>query len=151
MSTMPPLGTPGYQSKPQFEFTPEQNEIMAALSRRMRLVGLVSVVFGILGITVGLAAFLRAGLAGVHEGSSGAGATIQGIVNLLLGVWLARSATSFRKIATTQGQDINHLMEALRHLAKYFGLLYILILISLVLLAAALVIVLVVVAHGASG
>lgn len=140
MSTMPPWGTPGYQSMPQFEFTPEQNEIMAALSRRMRLVGIVLIVFGILGIVVGLATF-------GHKGLAGAGATIQGIINLLLGIWLSRSATSFRKIATTQGQDINHLMEALRQLAKFFGLQYVLILISLVLLVVALVIALVAVAH----
>jgi hypothetical protein len=116
----------------QYEFTPDQNRVIADLAKKMRLVGIVLQIFGCLGAVVGLVLITRNGI----------GALIQGVINVFLGIWVIRAADSFHRIVKTQGQDISHLMEALRQLGKYFGLQYVLIMIGLVLLAVVLAVVL---------
>lgn len=62
---------------------------------------------------------------------------INGLLYLLLGVWTQSAAGSFKKIVTTRGGDINHLMEALSSLNKMYSLIYTLIVIGLLFFVAA--------------
>jgi hypothetical protein len=112
----------------QYEFTAEQNRVIADLEKKMRLVGIVLQIFGVLGTIAGLLLITRNGI----------GALIQGVISLCLGIWTVRAADAFRRIVTTEGQDISNLMAALQQLGRYFGLKYMLIMIGLVLMAVVL-------------
>ncbi len=124
---------------PQYEFTDEQNRVIEDLATKMRLVGTVLQVFGVLGIITGLVGI-------THHG---AGTLIQGVIFLFLGIWAGRSAAAFQLIAKTHGRDVSHLMEALRQLGKYFGLQYTLIMIGLLLLFCVLIAMLIMLVVGA--
>ena len=103
---VPSEATPG--SQVQYEFTADQNRVIADLAKKMRLVGIVLQVFGVLGTIAGLLLITR----------NGVGTLIQGVVSLFLGIWTVRAADAFRRIVTTQGQDISNLMAALDQLGK---------------------------------
>jgi hypothetical protein len=64
------------------------------------------------------------------------GSAVNGLIYLLIGVWTRRSASSFKKIVDTRGNDITHLMDALSALNKMYTLLYTLIIIGLLALLA---------------
>jgi hypothetical protein len=54
-----------------------------------------------------------------------------GLFYLLMGVWTRSAAESFRKIVTTQGSDIKHLMDGMTSLHRMYSLLYTLLVIVL--------------------
>ena len=54
-----------------------------------------------------------------------------GLFYLLMGVWTRSAAASFRKIVTTQGSDIKHLMDGMTSLHRMYSLLYTLLMIVL--------------------
>jgi len=134
-----------------YEFTSEQNDLIGRLARKMSLVGLVSVVFGVLYL---LSAVLL--LAFIFQDKMPAdvvskipedvrskvpsttylwGVLIQtllaGLIFLLIGIWTRSSAASFHEIVVTTGRDISHLMNALSSLHKMYNLLYTLIIVTL--------------------
>jgi hypothetical protein len=133
------------------EFTGEQNDLIGRLANKMSLVGLVSVVFGVLYLlsAVLLLAFifqdkLPAEVASripddvrsrVPSTNYLWGVLIQtllaGVIFLAIGVWTRSSAASFREIVTTTGRDITHLMGALASLHKMYSLLCTLIIVTL--------------------
>jgi len=94
------------------EFTPEQNVIMVRLAQRMRAVGIALMV---------LAAMLavRASL-GADE--LGLLAVQAGIVLGFTGFWSVRAATELSRVATTDGADLSHLMNALGEIRKLYEL-----------------------------
>jgi len=63
---------------------------------------------------------------------------VNGLLNLLMGVWTRSAARSFQQVVDTAGHDIRHLMDALSSLNKMYALIYTLILIGLLVLIAAL-------------
>ena len=134
------------------EFTGEQNEVIGRLASKMSVVGLVSVVFGVLYL---LSAVLL--LACIFQDKMPAdvvskipddvrskvpstnylwGVLIQtvlaGVIFLMIGVWTRSSAASFQEIVSTTGRDISHLMNALSSLHKMYSLLYTLIIVTLI-------------------
>jgi len=58
----------------------------------------------------------------------------------LYGNWLRAAALSIRDVATTEGNDITHLMQAMNELRRVFRLQRITILVSLGLVATALLV-----------
>jgi hypothetical protein len=62
---------------------------------------------------------------------------VNGLLYLLIGVWTQSASGSFKKIVTTQGSDIHHLMGALSSLNKMYTLVYSIIVIGLLLLLLA--------------
>src|SRR5262249_54991694 len=115
-----------------YEFTSEQNDLIGRLAKKMSLVGLISVVFGVLYLlsAVLLLAFIfqdklpADAVSKIPEDvrskvpSTGYlwGVLIQtllsGIIFLLIGIWTRSSAASFQEIVATTGRDISHLMSA---------------------------------------
>jgi hypothetical protein len=71
---------------------------------------------------------------------NGAGNLIQGIVQILIGVWTGNASRSFKLIVETQGSDIQNLMGALGELRKLYRLQYWLFLLGVLLTAIALVV-----------
>jgi len=127
-----------------YEFTKEQNDRIAGLASKMKLVGLVSIVLGVLLLIAAvllLAAIFQDKLpadvvskipeevrsqipANNYLWAIFAQSVVVGIVFLLIGVWTRSSAASFQDIVATTGRDISHLMGALDALHKMYSLLY---------------------------
>jgi hypothetical protein len=149
-----------------YEFTTEQNKLIGDLAGKMRFVGLLAVLLGVVFILLTLLSIaavyrdqipaewktktneylekvpenLRAqaqkytldklptndhlwGIA-LALGSSG-------LFYLLMGIWTNSAAGSFRKIVTTQGSDVQHLMSGLGSLQQMYSLLYMLLVLVL--------------------
>ncbi|NET23981.1 hypothetical protein [Okeania sp. SIO1I7] len=111
---------------PQCIFDPPQNEIILDLSNKMRFVSYVLIGAGVISGIIGLF-------------SSAPEAIIEAVIQILIGVWTLNAASSFKLIVDTQGNsqrnDIVNLMGALGELRKLYGLLYWLLIISLISLA----------------
>ena len=110
----------------QYEFNQSQNELILDLSNKMRFVSYFLIAGGVLAIIIG---FL--GLS--------PDVIIQAVVDILIGLWTLKAASSFKLIVDTQGNDIVNLMGALGELRKLYRLQYWLLIIALVFLAIALV------------
>ncbi|OZH51572.1 hypothetical protein AFK68_29975 [Hydrocoleum sp. CS-953] len=111
----------------QYEFDQSQNELILDLSNKMRFVSYFLIAGGVLSGIIGLL-------------DLNAGVVIPAVVDILIGVWTLKAASSFKLIVDTQGNDIVNLMGALGELRKLYRLQYWLLIITLVFLAIALVI-----------
>jgi hypothetical protein len=95
----------------------------------MRFVGYILLALGVLVIVAGIVNFRLGGFATI----------IQGIIQLIIGIWTAKAATSFQLIVKTQGNDIENLMTALGELRKLYALQYWIFIIALVLVVVGIV------------
>ncbi|MGD1806568.1 hypothetical protein ACP6PL_14165 [Dapis sp. BLCC M126] len=111
----------------QYEFDSSQNELILDLSNKMRFVSYFLIAGGVLSGIIGLL-------------SLNAGVIIPAVVDIIIGVWTLKAASSFKLIVDTEGNDIVNLMGALGELRKLYRLQYWLLIITLVFLAIALVI-----------
>jgi hypothetical protein len=121
MADQPPdlSGLPG-SVRPEYEFDINENEVIDGLSRSMNFVGIIMLIFGGLIVLAGVVNLPR-GVALLQIG--------QGVVMMLIGGWLFGAARSLKDVVRTEGNDITHLMSALRKLRSvYFtqAVLYIL-------------------------
>jgi hypothetical protein len=114
---------------PAYEFTTEQEKLIGDLGRSMRVVGLVVLAYSLTGIILMVVAAWRAKILAID---------LNPILGLFVGAWALSAGRSFLDIATTQGQDIRHLMTALGKLRSLFRLIAILMVIALVLAAVVL-------------
>ncbi len=73
-----------------------------------------------------------AGIVGLRAG--GFGSIIQGIIQIIIGIWTGRAASSFQLIVNTQGNDITNLISALGELRKLYVLQYWLLILGLILI-----------------
>ena len=103
-----------------YEFTSTENEKIGQLAGRMKFVGITFVVF--------------ACLAAVAIFAGEIGGLIRGIFYLVVGIWTLSAAKSFRRIVDTQGNDIEHLMEAVGNLRKLYTLQMVLVIVAIVLM-----------------
>ena len=110
----------------QYEFEQSQNELILDFSNKMRFVSYFLIAGGIIAIIQGLLT--------VNIGS-----IIQGVVEILIGLWTL-NASSFKLIVDTEGNDIINLMGSLGELRKLYRLQYWLLIIALVFMTIALVI-----------
>lgn len=111
-----------------YEFNNTQNQLIRQLAQKMR-VGYILLALGVLVIVPGIVNFRLGGFATI----------IQGIIQLIIGVWTAKAATSFQLIVKTQGNDIENLMTALGELRKLYALQYWIFIIALVLVVVGIV------------
>jgi hypothetical protein len=113
-----------------YEFNAEQGKLIGDLGRSMRLVGLVVLAYSIVGIImIAVLAWQRGVLA----------LDLNTILGLFVGSWAIAGGRSFVNVATTQGNDMGHLMDALGKLRNIFKLIAILIVVALVIAIAVLV------------
>lgn len=96
----------------QYEFEPQHNRVIGSLARTMVIFGVALMVFGIVQLVFSLDA-RRADMPAP---------LVPGVLGLMFGGLLIYSADAFRKIVTTQGRDVDHLMDALSRLRFTFGL-----------------------------
>jgi hypothetical protein len=134
-----------------YEFTEVQNRQIGSLAHKMRLVGLVAIVLGVVELLLGILLLVYAFrdqlpadvLRRIPEDTLKqlpppsqlwavvvqAGAS--GLIFLLIGLWTRSAAAEFQKIVDTTGSDISHLMNVLGSLHKMYSLLYTLIIVGI--------------------
>jgi hypothetical protein len=133
-----------------YEFTKEQNDLIGSLAGKMRLVGLVNVVIGVLyllGAVLLLVYIFQDRLPDEviqkipdevrvqlksprYQWGIAIQTAVAGLIFLMIGVWTRSAAASFQEIVATTGRDISHLMNALGSLHKMYALIYMLIVIT---------------------
>jgi len=107
-----------------YEFNAEQSELIGGLGRSMRIVGLVALVWAVVGI---IAMSILAWKRGILI------LDLNPVLGLFIGLWALSGGASFVKVASTQGNDISHLMDALGKLQNMFTLIAILIIAAMVI------------------
>ena len=112
-----------------YEFNNSQNQLIRELSNKMRFVSYFLNGSGVLVVIAGLFTLARGGI----------GNLIYGIIQIFIGVWTNKAASSFQRIVSTQGNDIENLMSALGELKKLYFLQYWLLIVALVFLALGIV------------
>jgi hypothetical protein len=122
----------------QFEFTGRQNAVIGPLARDMVWVAAPLLVVGIL-YAIGLVLSIVRSFQDPQYLFQAALIGLAMAFYLALGTWTRRSAQSFQQIVSTQGQDINHLMDALENLGKMYGLLSLLVKVYVVVVGIAVV------------
>ena len=101
------------------EFGAQKAHAFAALGSRMRFVGIATLVLTLVSAWVSWPAD--------KGGSGGKGVALitwaLGIViGLVVGAWTVQAGGAFKRIASTSGADLLHLMEAVRGLTKLYTL-----------------------------
>ena len=114
-----------------YEFTAEQNQVIADLARKMLWVGIFTFLIGALALTGGLAS------AWGSRPDAAMVLILAAAFLLAVAAWTVAAARSFRRIVTTEGQDIPHTMAALTQLRRFYTLHFWLIVVYLVLIVLA--------------
>lgn len=96
-----------------YEFTESQNAVLGRLAKRMFWAGLIQIVFGALQL-VGNCSVESGG--GKFSVSATSGPFY--IVLIIVGAMLVSASRSFKRVVTTQGNDIEHLLDAFRSLSR---------------------------------
>jgi hypothetical protein len=86
-----------------YEFTEEQNQTIRSLARYMQILAIIMLAIGGLQAVGGLVSSDPLAKAGI----------LQGGVILIFGIFTVRAAAAFRRITSSAGGDIAHLMSAL--------------------------------------
>lgn len=125
-----PAAQPGAARDGAYEFSAEENALIKKMTGAMRFVGIFTALFGVLLLfTTALNAVgPRAQPANLIVNAA------QGLVQLLYGVWTLNAAGGFARVVSTQGNDVQHVMDALENLRRYFGLVRVMIIVGIVLM-----------------
>ena len=126
---------------PGYEFTPPQDEVIRALSKKMNFVGFFYIVASALVGLGGLAAMFISAWIGLFY-------MILLTPELLIGIWTLNAGKSFRLVVDTKGQDIPHLMNAINALRKLYTMMFWILIIGLVFMVLAIVGVIVLISSG---
>lgn len=113
----------------RYEFNQSHNQLIKDLAQKMRFVSYFLIALGVLLIIGGIVSVRSGLISGI----------INGVLQILIGFWTTKAASSFKLIVDTQGNDIENLMIALEQLRKLYTLQYWLILIALIFIAIALI------------
>jgi hypothetical protein len=91
-----------------YEFNEEQNLVISALANRLLILGVILVVIG----TPLIFFFIKGDWVALTVGA----------LYVIMGLLSFNSYSEFKKIVTTQQQDITHLMDALKNLTNMYTL-----------------------------
>lgn len=119
----------------KYEFNENENKIIKNLAGSMGVVSIPCVFLGLAYLAVlALNWEVLTGDKAMLGTALGLGV---GMLSFLgIAAWTRRSSLAFRKITTTSGDDVNHLMEALNNLRKMYSMLSsVVVLFSLLVLA----------------
>jgi hypothetical protein len=105
---------PAATGSDEYEFTTYENSVLLTLAGRMKIVGVVSVVFALVQTLAAVVLVRFDGGAGLLR------SIVLALLSSILGAMLLASAKEFRAIATTEGSDLAHLMTALGRLSQFF-------------------------------
>jgi hypothetical protein len=114
-------------AEPQYEFKPQENQIIGELAAKMHFVGLFMLAVGVLVIVIGVYPLVHAG------------PIVTGTLASVVGLWTQRASVSLKSVVYTEGHDISHLIAALEDLRKLYSLQFWLLIMGLVLAAVTIV------------
>ena len=98
-----------------YEFTPAQNDTIRVLASRMKFVGIINIIVGVVYLFVGFGSLMVKPLLFIVY-------VPFVFFFVIVGIWSVNAAASFRSIVYTKGQDIPYLMTALDALRKLYNL-----------------------------
>jgi len=118
-----PMPTPAVVSDAH-EFSPEQDEVIVDVTAATRAWGIVSLIVGVLNLAIG----------GLLSRSGAAAWTYlaTGVVSLVVAGVFVDASSSLRRITTTRGHDMPHLLTALGKLGTAFKIQAVVTLLALV-------------------
>lgn len=102
-----------------YEFSAPENVIIRQLVDAMRFVSAASLAVGAFVLILGLAGLATQGKAAIGPAI---GDFAEAVVFVLIGVWLQRAVDAFNRVIDTKGDDITHLLNAIRELTRVFSL-----------------------------
>lgn len=124
-----------------YEFTMAQDDVIRALSKKMKFVGafyvVVSAIVGLAGLGF---MFLNAWIGLFYM--------VMLTPELLIGIWTLTAAKSFKLVVDTKGHDVPHLMNALNSLRKLYTMIFWILIIALVFMVIAIVAAIVLISSG---
>ncbi|WP_013323712.1 hypothetical protein [Gloeothece verrucosa] len=121
-----------YNNEPQisqaasYEFNTTEEKLIGDLAGKMKF---VSYFFMAVGVVQAFAGILHLTSATLDPPSI----IISGLINLAIGIWTYKAASSFSLVAKTRGHDLENLMDALKQLKKLYSLQYWLLIVALVI------------------
>lgn len=92
-----------------FELEARDNALVESLAARMYFVGWVTLTVGIFVVVLGACLFSVPSI-------------LSGMLYSVIGLWTHRASVSFKKVGETQGQDLSHLIFAIRDLRNLYSL-----------------------------
>jgi len=101
---------------PNYEFSPQQDAVFRRLASAVTFVGAAMMVPGAVLVAIPAYLFSTRGPS-VDEGR----VVVLGILLLVMGVNLVAAAQHFKRIATTEGHDIENLMVAMGEVARVYA------------------------------
>ncbi|MDC0667166.1 hypothetical protein [Nannocystis radixulma] len=122
-----------------YEFSAPENVIIRQLVDAMRFVAAASLAVGAFVLILGIAGLATHGRSAIGPAI---GQFAEAVVFGLIGMWLQRAVDAFNRVIETSGDDITHLLHALRELTRVFSLQ------RTVLVLAAIIIVMAIGIHG---
>jgi hypothetical protein len=111
----------------QYEFTAEQNKVIGHVALRCVVNAVLLALLGLVGL---VGAILSLGEAETLLSIAG---MLYGVAFITMGVVFFRPADNFRRVTTTEGNDISEIMTGLKELRGGFRLVSILIVVCLIL------------------
>lgn len=111
------MSEPSDKPAGQYEFTPAENEVVQGLAGTMSVTGLVLIALAIVAILYAVMF-----IAGSRQDPTPLVVTALCAPMVIAGFGLRSAAEPLLKIVGTEGQDITHLMSALREFKRVFAL-----------------------------
>jgi hypothetical protein len=103
----------------QYEFNSSENASFSSLASSMKIVAIIMMIFGAISVLNILAGDI--------------GSALVGSLYIVIGVWTKGAAQSIQNIVNTEGNDIDHLMNAVKDLNKLYSLQKWLMIVAIVL------------------
>lgn len=117
----------------QHEFSHDDNAVLSRLALKMRGVGFWFEVYGIVMLlSFAFKLWPKNGNTEIAPMD-----LLTGIVFLMLGHWTRRGGLGFRQVVDSEGDDMSHLMKAIRELSRFYTLIDRLILFAVTILLVA--------------
>ena len=96
-----------------YEFTQQENSVIGTTANRAKWWGWISLVLGVILTLVAFASFTQ----GVEAGLD---ALLQGVPSVIVGAIFIKTARSLQLVVDTEGDDIIHMMTAVKSLGSAF-------------------------------
>jgi hypothetical protein len=121
-----------------YEFNDEQNLTIKKLTNQMNFVGIFLLILGALFAIQGI--MVIANTAAGEKDATFIFDFVLALVFVVMGIMTMKSANSFKRVTTTEGDDIDHLMEAIHKLTTWFSIQVMMIVIGIAILIVSLII-----------
>ncbi len=96
-----------------YEFTQQENSVIGTTAKYAKWWGWISLVVGVIMTVVAFATFTQGAEAGLD-------ALLQGVPAVIVGAFFIKTAKALQLVVDTEGDDISHMMTAVKSLGSAF-------------------------------